>query len=242
MASKKDYQIPKGRLFRFPVPPTTRTYKPVSHKSVHKSITDAIKEVGWTVEKEEFFSTNGGLMANARYVIKEVKDEDMALEIGWQNCYNKRFSLKFAIGTHIFICGNGCVSGDMGAFKKRHTSDIAEISPEYIRESIFDAESEFEKLKLLKEEMKMLKVSKAIQAEIIGELFLFEEILKPTQIVTVKEELANPSFDYGAPNSLWELYQHVTNAIKSTHPESWADTHIEAHKYFKRTLSSFMGI
>ena len=63
---------------------------------------------------EEYYSSKEGQVATARYTINNVKDEDMQLEIGWQNSYNKTLSLKYAIGASIFICANGCVTTAIG--------------------------------------------------------------------------------------------------------------------------------
>ena len=41
-----------------------------------------------------------------------------------------------------------------------------------------------------------------------------------------------PSFDYGAPGSMWELYQHTTYSMKETHPSLWMNRHINAHSFF----------
>jgi hypothetical protein len=44
--------------------------------------------------------------------------------------------------------------------------------------------------------------------------------------------LNNPTHDYGAPDSLWELYNYTTFAMKEVHPGLWMENHISAHKFF----------
>jgi hypothetical protein len=44
--------------------------------------------------------------------------------------------------------------------------------------------------------------------------------------------MSNPSFDYGAENSMWELYNHTTLAMKELHPSLWLESHMAAHSFF----------
>jgi hypothetical protein len=44
--------------------------------------------------------------------------------------------------------------------------------------------------------------------------------------------LEKPTHDYGAANSLWELYQFTTYSMKEVHPSLWMNNHIDAHSFF----------
>jgi hypothetical protein len=52
------------------------------------------------------------------------------------------------------------------------------------------------------------------------------------QVNQIAAELTNPTYDYGAPGSMWELYQFATQTMKNTHPRFWMDTHMRTHKFF----------
>jgi hypothetical protein len=154
------------------------------------------------------------------------------LQIGWQNSYDKTLSLKFAIGTRIFICQNGCVSGDFGTFKKKHKGDVQEFAPSAITEYIKRSGDVFTKMQKDRESMKQIEVSKRTSAELIGRMYLEEEIIHSTQLNIIKREMDNPSFDYGATGSMWELYNHTTLAMKELHPSTWMNSHMKAHSFF----------
>lgn len=232
MKEQRMWIVPKGRLFGVPVPPETRTYKPVSHRELAKITLKSIKKAGFTVAKQEYSSAKEGKIANARYVIKELSDAEMTLEIGWQNSYDKTLSLKFAIGTRIFICDNGCVSGNFGAFKKKHMGEIKEFAPTQIEEAISGAAAQFARMKDERDAMKAIKITSRQQAELIGRLFLDEKIINSTQLNIIRAELNKPTYDYKAPNSMWELYQHTTYSMKNIHPSLWMDDHIKVHRFF----------
>ena len=48
----------------------------------------------------------------------------------------------------------------------------------------------------------------------------------------IEKELRKPTFDYGAPDSLWELYNFTTFAMKEIHPSLWMQNHQRAHSFF----------
>lgn len=239
---RKTWSIPPGRLFSYPVPPETDTYKPISHKELDKITRKAIKDSGFKLQSREFSSARDGMVGNARYVIKELSDEEMGLEIGWQNSYDKTLSLKFAIGTRIFICNNGCVSGNFGAFKRRHSGDVQEYTPDMIKESIASAGAIFEDMKEDRNMMKSVILDIHQKAAIIGELFFKDELIGSKQLNIIKEEIKTPTYDYGAPNSLWELYQHTTFSCTDMHPRLWMDTHIKLHRYFQQQAAARVEI
>lgn len=239
MARDISWRVPKRRLFSTPLPEETRTYKPISHKELADVTVKAIKDAGFTIGLQEYFSAREGLVANARYTIKDVADEDMQLEIGWQNSYDKTLSLKFAIGTRIMICENGCVSGDFGAFSKKHMGDIKIFAPEEMATSIKEAAKFFATMKNEKDSMKEIIITNREKAEIVGRLFLEKNLIGSTQLNIIKDEINKPTYDYMCTGSLWELYQYVTFSMKEIHPRLWMDDHINVHKFFTEYISKW---
>lgn len=222
----------ESALFAVPLPEETPSYKPVSHKELAYTTLEAIYKAGFKIDKHEYSSNSKGSVANARYTISNVADSEMQLEIGWQNSYNKTLSLKFAIGTRIFICENGCVSGDMGSYKRMHTGTIQTEAPPKMIEYIKSASEAFEEIQKQRERMKEIEVSDKIRAELIGRMFIERDIISSTQLNIIKKEIKKPTFDYGAKGSLWELYNYTTFAMKELHPFNWLNDHMKVHSFF----------
>lgn len=97
------YITAKDILISTPVPSATRTYRPVSHTQLMDLTLDSIHKAGFKLDNETYASAREGKVANGKFTIKNVADSEMQLQIGWQNSYDKSLSLKFAIGTKIFI-------------------------------------------------------------------------------------------------------------------------------------------
>jgi hypothetical protein len=228
----ENYKTARGMLLAAPVPQQTRTYKPVSHLELMDLTLESIYQAGFTLDQELYTSAREGKVANGKFTIKNVADSEMQLQIGWQNSYDKSLSLKFAIGTRIFICENGCVSGDYGAFKHKHVGEIQTFTPTAITEYIKDAGEAFTRMQTERESMKQIILDRRAQAELIGRMIIDEQFIESTQLNIIKRELEKPTHDYGSENSLWELYQFTTFSMKEVHPSLWMNNHIEAHSFF----------
>jgi len=228
----ENYNTARGMLLAAPVPQQTRTYKPVSHAQLMDLTLESIHQAGFTLDQERYTSARDGKVANGKFTIKNVADSEMQLQIGWQNSYDKSLSLKFAIGTRIFICENGCVSGDYGAFKHKHVGEIQTFTPQAITDYIMDAGEAFTRMQSERDSMKQIILDRRAQAELIGRMIIDEQFIESTQLNIIKRELEKPTHNYGAENSLWELYQFTTFSMKEVHPSLWMNNHIDAHAFF----------
>ena len=229
---RPEYNTTRDLLIRAELPAQTRTYKPVSHEQLMDVTLEGIYKAGFKLDQEMYLSSNDHQIATGRYTISNVADSEMQLQIGWQNSYNKQVSLKFAIGVHIMICSNGCVSGDMGTFKRKHMGDVQEYTPQSIMEYVKTAGDSFRQIQSEREAMKNIELNKRQQGELIGRMIVEEGFISSSELNIIRKELQKPTHDYNAQDSLWELYQYTTFAMKETHPANWMSDHISAHSFF----------
>jgi len=232
MANINTYQVPQSKLLAVVPPTDTRTYKAISHGQLIDLTLEGIHGSGFQLGRQNYSMAREGNVANGHYTITDVADSEMQIQIGWQNSYDKSITLKWAMGVHIFICSNGAISGDMGAFKKKHQGSIQEFTPHAISEYIKTAAEVFVSMQKQREQMKQIELTKRVTAEILGRMVVDNEIITTTQLNIIKRELDKPTHNYGAQNSMWELYQFVTFSMKEIHPTLWMDDHIHAHEFF----------
>lgn len=229
---RPEYNTTRDLLIRAELPAQTRTYKPVSHEQLMDVTLEGIYKAGFKLDQEMYLSSNDHQIATGRYTISNVADSEMQLQIGWQNSYNKQVSLKFAIGVQIMICSNGCVSGDMGTFKRKHMGDVQEYTPQSIMEYVKTAGDSFRQIQSEREAMKNIELTKRQKGELIGRMIVEEGFISSSELNIIRKELQKPTHDYNAQDSLWELYQYTTFAMKETHPANWMSDHISAHSFF----------
>lgn len=236
------YTTTKQFLIDRPLPIETRTYKPVSHESLIDLTLEGIHHAGFSLQREIYSSAHNGNIAFGRYLIGNVSDNEMQLQIMWQNSYDKSKKATFAIGAMVLVCTNGMMAfRSAGHFERKHMSDIQTFTPEAIPEYINSGTEVFATLQQDRDKMKQIELSRKTTAEIIGRMYIEEEFLESTQLNIIKRELKKPTFDYGASHSLWELYQFTTFAIGGIHPSRWMEDHIDAHKFFVQEAELILG-
>jgi hypothetical protein len=241
MTNQENYSVTKQLLLAAEIPKQTRTYKPIAHEQLINLTLESIESAGFILDKEIYSSARDGQIANGRFTISNVADSEMQLQIGWQNSYDRSMSLKFAIGTIIMICSNGCVSGDFGAFKKRHKGDIQDFTPSAITDYIKGAGEVFTFIQEQREQMKQIELTKRTKAELIGRMLIEEQFIQSTQMNIILKELNSPTHDYGAPDSMWELYNYTTFAMRNIHPTLWMNNHTLAHSFFVNELGALVS-
>lgn len=224
-----------GSLLSVPIPEKTSTYKPITYGDLDILIKKDIEQAGFQIDKTRFLSAHNGLQADGLYFLKYGQDKEMGMMIGFQNSYDKKVPLRFACGGYVFLCTNGAMIGDLGLFYAKHQGEIQEITPGTITDMITNAGSKFDKMILDREKMKEIEVTKKTCAELIGRMYIDEEIINTTQLGVIKREIKNPSFIYGEnKNSLWQLYNNCTLSFKQDHPAHYMDRHINTHKFFSK--------
>src|ERR1700679_3868319 len=103
-------------LKKIPKPEATDSYAPVPHIKVVEMTLEQLEKSGFKVLSAAYHIARKGDQARGDYEI-ETKDKDMNIQMAWMNSYDKTIPLRWALGGHVIICGNGMVVGDMGIFK-----------------------------------------------------------------------------------------------------------------------------
>lgn len=220
-------------LFEIPLPTKTESYTPVPHREVIGIAREELDKAGLTIINEIYHSAKEGKQAIGSYLIGN-GDPEMNLKLMWHNSYDKTMPLRWAIGANVIVCGNGMVRGDIGAFKRRHTGTVLEDYRKQATVHIGKAGEMFGKLSNDREAMKNIAITKKTVAELMGRMYIEEGIVNATQLGIIRREIENPSYDYKADGSVWQIYNHVTVALKEAHPHNHIEQHIRSHNFFKK--------
>jgi hypothetical protein len=183
---------------------------------------------------ETYRSSRDGQIAQGTYTLQYGTDPDMHLMFAWSNSYNKMMRFKCAVGAQVMICMNGVVSGDMGSYGRKHlgTSTFKNVT-EHIESQLKHANECFDNLVKDKEILKTVHLTLEDKGAIVGRLFMKEEVLTLTQVGVIVREMNKPGLSYSKdPNSAWDLYNHVTTALKESHPMHYLDNHKKVHAFF----------
>ena len=227
------YLTPKDIILATSVPEETGKYKPISHKQLIDLTLSGLEKAGFQVAEESYRQYKEGQVATGTYSINSIQDDEMMLQLGWGNSYNKTKPVIFTISTKIKVCSNGMyASYGLGRFKKKHVGEIQTLTPQVISDYIKGSGDVFKKMQDEREIMKSVEITKRVQAELIGRAFIEHGFIKSTQLNIINDEINNPTHDYGNPNSLWSLFNYTTFAMRNVHPSLHIGSHIAAHEFF----------
>jgi hypothetical protein len=224
------------------LPQHGKTYTVIPHGHAIDETKKALFSAGFTLKSEEYRTTLDGQVAQGIYHLNYGNDADMGLMFAWSNSYNKSMKFKCAVGGHVFVCMNGMVRGDMASFVRKHTGSALYEATIHINEQISKAQEYYNILVEDKEALKNVVLTPREKGTILGRLFAEQEILTLTQVGIVKREMDKPSHNYNCdPNSAWAMYNHVTFALKESHPNTYLEDHEILHQFFINQYGQLQG-
>jgi len=233
--------VTKDYIVNAALPHHGDSYTVIPHADVINKVTRAITENGFKIERELYRCNTDAQIANGIYHVKSELDDEMGMMFAWVNSYNKMRKFRCAVGSYVTVCMNGMISGDLSTYGRKHTGDADVEYNQVIKDQLNQMSHYHKSLVRDKNMMKNIPVTKRKQAELLGRMYIEEGIITPTQLTTIKSEIEKPSYDYNAPeDSIWNLYNHVTHAVKETHPYKWIDTQRAVHNFFTAEYSSYM--
>ena len=234
-----------------PLPTHGDSYTVISHRDVIENTHNMLNASGLTVTRELYRANVNANVAQGIYHIApsnpidpDVKSEDeLGMMFAWTNSYDKSTRFQCAIGGYVMVCHNGMVSGDMLNFARKHTGSADYEIRMQISNQIKNAEMHYKKLISAKNDLRTINLPLREQAELVGRMYVEENILDISQVGIVKIEMEKPSYDYQADqDNAWAFYNHVTHALKKSHPRSWLSDSQKFHRFITADLLGQMGI
>jgi hypothetical protein len=233
MKSKFNNITTKEFLLGVELPTETKSFKPVPNAVLINNTLEAIDKSGFSLEKEIYYTGAKGNQMLGRIGIN-MGDANIGMEIAFHNSYDKSLSLKYILGERLFICSNGQCYGSEGTYKSKHVGIIQTESPRNIQLYLNNLENKFENVLKRKARFEQIEVTKKTCAELLGRLYVEEEIINSTQLAIVKREIENPSFNYNADGSLWQFVNNITFSQQETNPRDYIDKSLQLFNFIEK--------
>ena len=238
MGYKKPSEVTRTYLENAALPNHAESYTVISHKFVIDNTIKMLTDSGFRITQEIYRANQGANVAQGIYYIVpttqdvEIQNEkELGMMFAWTNSYDKSIRFQCSIGAHVFVCNNGMVCGEMN-YARRHSGSADYDILTQISSQIKNAEKTFKTILKDRDALRKIDLKKRNQAELLGRLYYEEEILEATQMTVVKDEMDKASFDYQADQeNAWAFYNHVTHALKKTHPRSWLSNTKQFHDF-----------
>jgi hypothetical protein len=240
MGYTKPKETTRWHLENAPLPNHGKSYTVISHQEVIENTYKLLNDSGFMVSREMYRSSKDANIAQGVYHIYPVAatDNDIIIEkelgmmFAWTNSYDKTKSFASAIGADVAVCHNGMIAGDMMNYKRKHRWSASHDIHIHMSDQIKSSEKYYKRLIKDKDLLKNIKVNEREAAELAGRLFIEENIIDSQQLSCLKQEIKKASYNYGvADDSAWAFYNHVTHALKKTHPRDWVNSQQNFHDF-----------
>ena len=242
-------QATREEVYNAPtIPWNNGTYTPISNMFIMDMIYNKLQEHGLTVKNEEYKTarTKEGLVKGVigSYDIS-TPDSDFGQRVMFRNSYDKSMSFAFVCGMVTWICTNGCIKGDY-QYRRIHrgvimedTSTTQEAIVENINGGFTMLQVSFEKTSAQLRELQHFEISPTESYDILGKLFFEQQVLSITQLSTIKKEFEqSKNFHHLGDKDFtaYDLYNHITESLKASHPLSYISDHVKTHALFEETF------
>lgn len=222
--------VSANELTHIPVTYQGTNYQPVLHREAIETIKEYLDKHNFKITNEMYLTASNGQRVIGRYGIQY--DNEFDYMIGFANSHDGSIAFKFVEGSIVRACSNGNLWSDGEMFKRKHVGSANIDIVASIEQKIHKIESMMKINEINAKRMKEIEVGKETISKLVGQAYLYDEIIRANQLSVIKKELETPSFDYGVENSLWNIYNGFTHAIKSATPTEWVSQHVEVSDYF----------
>lgn len=221
------------------LPKHGETYTVVSHGFIIDETRRQLENHGFEIKTEMYNSNINGEVAQGVYHLNHATDPELGLMFAWANSYDKTMRFRCAIGGYVFVCSNGMIAGDMSNYGRKHVGEAKDEVKSHINQQVTGAKNYYNELVKAKEKMKNITVSDSELALLMGKLYFTDSTITSSQLIVIKNQFKTPEYDYGTDeNSLWTVYNHITFALKQSHPKTWMEDQKALHKTVKELFLS----
>jgi len=213
-----------------PMPAETRSFKPVSHYDLAVNIA---KVAGDLLSEFTLKSSQYGVARDFGQLFGvhtfQNSNTELGLSIAFRNSLDKSLSVGMAFGASVFVCDNLALQGEIVKIRK-HTTNIHTDLEEMILTGVYRARTSFISAVDDARLMQQIEISTDGAYHALGHLF-GHKVLSPRQMPVALKEWNLPSHEEFEPRTLWSFYNAVTEALKSSPPQSIMERHIQLHAH-----------
>lgn len=214
-----------------------RTWKGIEHKDLVKTLQESFQARGWgfTEPRLALDKTGAQLAGTFGLDIPDLpKMEDQSLSLGFLTANDGTRSLRLVIGTTVFVCTNGMVTGEV-LLKHKHTIHFS-LSDE-LQPALDAYQRRAAKIPRFVEALKQYEMGQMEADHILMEAGR-RKIMGWKKLGDVSMEFQKPSYSELAVPTSWGLYNAFTHVIKAQPAQNQMDLMNE----FRPLLPRYEGI
>jgi hypothetical protein len=204
--------IDRASLALIACPAPTETWHPIPHIELVNQVERSLSKSGMVIVNESYGVTeDNARMFGLLQVANSVNSEDYAYVVGLRGSLDKSLSRGLAVGSSVFVCDNLAFSSEI-VFHRKSTKNIMEDLPLMVDTAIGQLHSRWndQNVRIQAYKAKELGLAQAdhLLAEMAGDVFPWQ------RFADIRTEFVNPRHPEFQKNSLWALFNAVTEYLK----------------------------
>lgn len=224
----------RNEIINVEVPAKTKSYTPVKNEMILNTIDEMAAAKGLELIAEHYDMT-----ANRKSVVGVLtykgSNEELGMCVAFRNSYNKTRRFGIATGATVFACLNGMLNGEE-VYNRTHTGDAVRVAHQQIVDAFETLIPTYEEQIALMEKYKTIHIDEVQSYKILGKMFFNREeehSLKGGPVRTIYGLLQSGNENFHKADdpdfTLWDLYNHCTEALKDSHPFTFMANHTTVH-------------
>jgi hypothetical protein len=209
-------KVSRNDLKTIPVPPVTRTFKPVPHHEVVDALVETLGFRYISVVRDEYAVSPDG-MRMFGVLDLETGFEGCHFAIGIRNSNDKSMRLALTVGLRVFVCDNLAFHGDFTPVLAKHSKNFSVIDSLAI--GIDRIQRSFDPLREQVEAWRSSQLTDEQAKVIIYRAFIEGKFPAPRHLARdVHRNYFEPKYEEFAPRTMWSLSNAFTSALKALDP------------------------
>lgn len=226
-------RITRNDLDLIPLPPSTDTFQPISHKVLVDCLDEALALRRFKIQKTDFAVSPDGMKLFGLLEINAAM-EGIRFAIGLRNSNDKSMRLGLVAGYRVQVCDNMMFQGDFNPLLAKHTKGLDLI--ESVSIGIDRIHRGFEPLRQSIETKRLMRITDDEARCLIYQAFL-EEKFPITLIKNVHRNYFSPPFEDFRDRTLWSLENAFTESFKELQPLTQYQTTAKLGRFIKPLIA-----
>ena len=212
--------VSRGQLFDVPTPPGTRTWYPLSHRTILHEVETQLETSGFTILEETHALSHEG----ARYfgVLSVTLPNRAKADFGWvvglRNSHDMTYPAGLVAGTKVLVCDNLCFSGEV-RISRKHTRFAERDLRHLTARAVGQLGDKFRGLDQRVIAYKEERITNKRAHDIIIRAVDCAAIT-PAQIPSVLDQWRRPEHEAFAGRNAWSLFNAFTEVHKAVNPHT----------------------
>lgn len=219
-------------------PAATDSHQPIAHSVLVDLTREALDRVGLQVREEEHGLANGGLNYFGGFALKgsDIYSAEREIVLGLRNSNNKRFAASICLGNRMLVCENLSFISDI-KLSRSHTTHIMRDLPRVIADAVSRVVATWNNMEDRIESYKRTEISKRRAENLIIDL-ADAKALPVREIYNTIKEFRNPRHEDFRGETLWNLYNSVTENLKGSDFSKLPQRTMVCHSIFDKVAAN----